>query len=150
MKVTSGILSEAQMAGELAALPEMLLGFGIRQVEAFFGFGCDGPMDELYKVALLAPNTIPSWVVSEGARIGFNMSRGDLYIEAVDKSFGMHFCHDSDIHVEGTSVEAVAILERRWRGLGFPGYVFVGEQWVSFSQVGPHNSLGDFPSTPGE
>jgi hypothetical protein len=85
------------------------------------------------KVALLAPNTIPSWVVSEGTRIGFNMSRGDLYIEAVDESFGIHFCHDSDIHVEGTSVEAVAILERRWRGLGFPGYVFVGDQWVTAS-----------------
>jgi hypothetical protein len=47
MKVTSGILSEAQMAGELVALPEMLLGFGIRKVEAYFGFGCYGPMDEL-------------------------------------------------------------------------------------------------------
>ena len=141
MKVTSGILSEVQMAEELAALPEMLLDFGVRQVEAYFGFGCDGPMDELYKVALLSPDTIPRWVVSEGTRIGFNMSRGDLYIEAVDKSFGMHFCHDSDIHVEGTSVEAVAILERRWRDLGFPGYVFVGDQWVSFSQAGPNNSF---------
>src|ERR1041385_3093740 len=66
MEVTSGILSPDVMAHELSALPSMLQQLGVVEVEAFFGFGCAGPMDELYKSTFLKSPTLHAWVSTKG------------------------------------------------------------------------------------
>jgi hypothetical protein len=137
MEVTSGILTADVMSRELDALPSMLQQLGVVEVEAFFGFGCVGPMDELYKSTLLKPPALLAWVSTEGQRVGFQVSRGDLFVKAMDGKVEVHFCHDSDIHVKGTDAEAVAVFEDRWRSYGFPGYIRRGSEWVSFSQSAP-------------
>jgi hypothetical protein len=137
MEVTSGILSATVMSQELQALPSMLSQLGVTEVEVFFGFGCTGPMDELYKSSHISPIAISAWVDDEGQRVGFEISRGDLFVKAKDGKVEMHFCHDSDIHVEGNDATAVATFEHRWRELGFPGYIRQSGNWVSFSQSPP-------------
>ena len=136
-EVTSGILSSSVMDSELAALPSTLANLGVDEVEAFFGFGCAGSMDELYKSSYLNPSTLLAWVNAEGQRVGFEVSRGDLFVKATDGAVSVHFCHDSDIHVEGNDPAAVATFEQRWRRAGFPGYIRQGSKWVSFAEHAP-------------
>ena len=137
MEVTSGILSAPAMSQELLALPSVLSQLGVAEVEVFFGIGCTGPMDELYKSAHLVPSAILEWVDDEGQSVGFEISRGDLFVKATDGKVEVLFCHESDIHVEGSDATAVATFEHRWRGLGFPGYIRQSGEWVSFSHSAP-------------
>ena len=133
MVVTSGILSPDTMREELAFLPTMLSELSIAETNVWFGFGCRAHADKLYHTALVSTNDLSSWVQSEGSAVGFDIGRSDLFVELPNNALCVHFCHDSDIHVDGCELVFVSAFERRWRQLGYDGYVRQNGVWVPFS-----------------
>ncbi len=134
MQITSGILDKPTIELELQEIPRLLADAGNSEIEAMFGWGCDAPSEELYHPFTLQPGDISGFLGSEGVRVGFEVSRSDLFLEVPQERLMVQFCHESDIHIEGRDESLVSMIERRWRSKGFPGNARVGNEWIPFAE----------------
>lgn len=134
MEVTSGILAVKQVQAELEAAPEILRRHGIDLVVAYFGIGSAADIDELWIPHEFRVSVLLDFVQDGIERGRFEPGESDLFVKTPDGSTELHFCHESDIHLESTNEALVEEVARRWETQGFQGYRKVSEQWVPFGQ----------------
>ena len=133
MKITSGILTPEQMWKELGALQSDLKTMGFIQIEVYWGWACNLPMDSLWKSEAIAVEHLVAHARHGESSSIFEMGSSDLYVYGANDSFTCQFCHDSDIHLEGNFEDMISEVRDRWIKLQFPGSTYTIDQWVPFS-----------------
>jgi hypothetical protein len=103
---SSEYLTADQMASSLTALPGVLLElFGKCTFNVCYGFGANLHTD-LYYVPMRVQTDVMPYFIEESIRQRIIIpGQSDLLIRSPHNELELLFCHESDIHVNGESVD---------------------------------------------
>src|SRR5262245_60616798 len=117
-KYYTRLLERSSILAELGFACTRLMQAGVNEVEFMFGWGCELPDDQLWQRQTVRTETVQALVLEAERDEKLILGDGDVFVESAD--FKLLLCHESDIHVEGSSPLVQEVVER-WRRLEILG-----------------------------
>jgi hypothetical protein len=119
-------LSLDELRGSAPEMTESLRSTGHNSVDVTYGFGCNLPVDELWRPARIDSMQLATFIersVEEGV---FEFGAGDLHIEDPQGTLEFRLCHESDIHFGSDDPKLVELVINLWKQNGRVLYVSPG------------------------
>jgi hypothetical protein len=129
-EIVTRSLTEAQLADELYGLSNLLEAGGIPSVCVEFGWGCNLPVDELWRGVTVNPGGVSEFVHRSVQAGIYAFGKCDLILQGQPTQFEIRFCHEGDIHVVAEDRQFIKRIKQRWLGKGYTAFERLGKgEW---------------------
>lgn len=112
-------LSRELMLAELTEICAKLVAVGVEQATVSFGWDSNLDIDDMWQDVEVLLTALPEYLVNAERAGTIEIGKADIFIKTEDIEFTL--CHESDLHVTGTS-PLVAETRSRWSNLGYEPY----------------------------
>jgi hypothetical protein len=115
-----------QLRGNIPDIISFLLSLGYERVTVTYGFGCNLPIDRLWKPVETHTGQLSAYIERSEQEGVFQLGRCDLHIEDAQNTLEFRLCHESDIHFASTDRTLVEQAIALWQKRGLVLYVSPG------------------------
>ena len=112
-------LSRELMLAELNEICANLVAIGVESATVSFGWDSNLDIDDMWKDVDVLLTALPEYLANAEREGTIEVGKADIFIKTEDIEFTL--CHESDLHVTGTS-PLVAETLGRWSNLGDEPY----------------------------
>lgn len=107
------------MLAELTEICAKLVAVGVERATVSFGWDSNLDIDDMWVEVEVLMTALPEYLANAERAGTIEVGRADIFIKIGDIEFTL--CHESDLHVTGTS-PLVAETLGRWSNLGYEPY----------------------------
>lgn len=127
-KHSSEYLTTDQMISSLQGLPSVLLEmFGESQFTAYYGWATNIHVDLQYKPMRVSTSVMQWFIKDSISQKIFVPGESDLLLYSSEEELQLTFCHENDIHIDGSNGE---LMQKLMTSAPFDRY-----RWFSQSEV---------------
>ncbi|MDP3272024.1 hypothetical protein [Limnobacter sp.] len=112
-------LSRELMLAELTEICAKLVASGMERAAVSFGWDSNLDIDDMWVDVEVSLTALPEYLANAESAGTIEVGKTDIFIKIEDIEFTL--CHESDLHITGTS-PLVAETRSRWSNLGYEPY----------------------------
>lgn len=112
-------LSRELMLAELTEICAKLVASGVERAAVSFGWDSNLDIDDMWVDVEVSLTALLEYLANAESAGTIEVGKADIFIKTEDIEFTL--CHESDLHVTGTS-PLVAETRSRWSNLGYEPY----------------------------
>ena len=113
-EVRTESLAGSQLQDGVLEIVGLLRSWALDRVDLSYGWGCNLPMDKLWRPQQIDAAQLGAFVEQSVAEGTFRFGQCDLHIEDLRRTLKFTICHESDIHFESAARELVDEIVSRW------------------------------------